>query len=132
MKYSLSQSFRLKSPQAVSAVFMGGTSVRHGCLILHYRIIPALQTDAQPVRMAFAVPKRRFKKSVERNYIKRLMRECYRIQKLNMPNIFPEPMQMHAVLSYNHNEKPNYEMVMKDMTQILQKTVLKINAIHNI
>lgn len=132
MKYSLSQSFRLKSPQAVSAVFMGGTTVRYGCLMLHFRIIPALQADAQPVRVAFAVPKRRFKKSVERNFIKRLMRECYRIQKLNMPNIFPEPMQMHAVLSFNHKEKPNYDMVMQDMTHILQKTILKINAIHNV
>lgn len=132
MKYSLSQSFRLKSPQAVSAVFMGGTTVRHGSLLLHFRIIPALQPDSQSVRLAFAVPKRRFKKSVDRNFIKRLMRECYRVQKLSLPNLFPEPMQMHAVVSYNHKDKPNYEMLMQDMTQILQKTILKINAIHSV
>lgn len=131
MKFSLSESFRLKSPGAVSAVFANGSTVRYGTLLLHFRIIPALEPDAPPVRMAFAVSKRKFKKSVDRNYTKRLLRECYRIQKLELPAVFQEPVQLHGVISYNHSEKPNFHKLAEDMKSILSKTAKKVQDIHS-
>lgn len=130
MSFSLSSTFRLKSPKAVSAVFMGGTTVRYGNLLLHFRLLPVEEVDFVPVKMAFAVSKRRFKKSVDRNYVKRLMRECYRVQKIQLPEGLPVPMQMHGVLSYNNSQRPEYAQMNEDLVQLFAKAQVKLQSVH--
>lgn len=38
-----------------------------------------------PVQVSFSVPKRRFRKAVQRNHYKRWMREAYRLQQGSLP-----------------------------------------------
>ena len=54
-------------------------------LVVHpFKIIWASQLDGGnkfPIQMAISVPKRKFKRAVDRNRIKRMIRECYRKNK---------------------------------------------------
>ena len=130
MHFTLPGTIRLKSSAQIGSVFVYGSTVRTKTLLAHFRLVPAAQTDSPPVKAAFAVSKKKFKKSVDRNYIKRLMRECYRTRKTLLPTSFPLPMQLHLVISYTHPQKPNYHAMCQEMNELLPKVHAKLDNYH--
>lgn len=78
MSASFHRKERLKSRQRIRALFEAGQSVHVYPLRLVWQ---AHDEQASPLQIAFSVPKRRYKKAVVRNRIKRLLREAYRLQK---------------------------------------------------
>jgi len=126
MKFTLSSHEKLKSNTAVSAVFTGGTAIRSGALLLNVKVLPRSEADAEPVKVAFAVSKRRFKRSVDRNYIKRVMREAYRTRKFDTA---AEPFlhkKLHMVISYIHSDRPDFKQLGQYMEKGLKKVTLHI------
>jgi len=79
------------------------------------------------VRVAFTVPKKTFKKAVERNKLKRRMREAYRLNYKNILELFinQNNKQLQFLIIYIGKEMLDYEIIEKNMQVILQK-VLKI------
>ena len=70
---------RLARRKLWEAVFRDGWQIKAYPLLLY-----ALKTplpEAVPAQAGFAVPKRAFRKAADRNRIKRLMREAYRLEK---------------------------------------------------
>ncbi|WP_435578591.1 ribonuclease P protein component [Gilvibacter sp.] len=74
LKFPASQ--RLKSSKQIEALFAQGKTAKAFPLLM--RFMPA---DVPAHKAAFAVSKRNFKKAVDRNRVKRLMREAYRLEK---------------------------------------------------
>lgn len=75
-----------------------------------------------PVRVAFSVPKRIFKRAVDRNRIKRLMRECYRRHKnLIYPSLIKEKRQIGLFIIYTASEMITYGKMEKQMKKALTK-----------
>ena len=64
--------------------------------------------------MGVSVSKKYFKKAVDRNYFKRVLRECYRFNKDLLLNDLPEPYVM--MFFYQTKERLSYQ-------EIEQKTV---------
>jgi ribonuclease P protein component len=79
MRYTLGKDEKLKSKILIERLFAEGKRVKSFPLQLIY--IPVEYSFEFPIKVAFSVPKRNVKLAVNRNRIKRLMREVYRKNK---------------------------------------------------
>jgi len=92
MQYTLGKEERLKSKKLIEQLFAEGKHVKAYPFRLIY--LPIKHDAKSLVKSGFVVPKRNVKLAVNRNRIKRLMREVYRKNKhsftesLNEPYIF--------------------------------------------
>lgn len=82
MNNTLGKKERLKSRKLIGRLFEEGTSIKNFPFRLVY--LSTEITSVFSVKASFSVPKRNFKKAVDRNRIKRLIREAYRLEKKNV------------------------------------------------
>ena len=79
MRYTLSKDEKLKSKKLIERLFKEGKRIQSFPLQLLYLKVD--HVSEIPVKVAFSVPKKRIKLAVNRNRIKRQMREVYRKHK---------------------------------------------------
>ncbi|WP_299054260.1 ribonuclease P protein component [uncultured Polaribacter sp.] len=115
MRNTLGKQERLKSKKLIEKLYAEGNSVKSFPLRMVY--LQTAHTSDFPAQVGVSVPKRLFKLAVHRNRIKRLMRECYRLQKeivydnLDKPYVF--------MISYMGREELSYEEVHYKMQKLL-------------
>ena len=74
------------------------------------------------LQAAFTVSSRLFKKATDRNRIKRLMRECYRLQKQSLEaTLATKNRQIQVFFLYIGKEHTDYIVMQAAMQQILKK-----------
>lgn len=121
MKFTFSKSEKLKSEKLISKLFVEGQSVAAYPLRLIY-----LQTtfdDGVTFKTGVSVSKRHFKKAVDRNRIKRLMREAYRLQKNTYFNNFSKSYAF--MILYIGKDETDYKTVSLKMNKIFEKFLHK-------
>ncbi|MDX1472307.1 MAG: ribonuclease P protein component [Flavobacteriaceae bacterium] len=79
MNFTFGGKERLKSLLIIQKLFLQGKSVTHYPIKIVY--LPVDFTDGSEVKVGVSVGKKNFKKAVDRNRIKRLLREAYRLNK---------------------------------------------------
>jgi ribonuclease P protein component len=126
--YTLGKNERLKSRKAIEQLFSAGKSFSLFPFKVIYqkstnRFSDELQkTNKQQLQTAFSVSKRHFKKAVYRNRIKRLMREAYRLQKIDLQNQLQQSNGALTVfILYVSNELPEYDTVFLKMNALLKR-----------
>jgi len=77
--YSFTKEERLRNKKLIDELFRNGSSF----LCYPFKVLWLEQREPQsyPAQVLFGVPKKRFKKAVDRNMIRRRMREAYRLNK---------------------------------------------------
>lgn len=115
MKFTLGKHEKLKSKKLISRLFEEGNSVKKFPLKLIY--LQAEHTSDFPAQVSFSVPKRNFKKAVERNRIKRLLREVYRKEKALVYNQLEKPYVF--MITFIGKEEVPYSFLEDKITQLL-------------
>lgn len=79
-----------------------------------------MQTNA--LKAAFTVSKKNFKRAVDRNRIRRLMKESWRLQKNALQlSLQANGQSLIVFLIFTGKELPEYQLVQKKMEQSIQK-----------
>jgi ribonuclease P protein component len=117
MKQTYSKSDKLKSQKIIEQLFENGQYISAFPLRLIY-----LETNlegSKKLKTAVSVSKRNFKNAVDRNRIKRLLREAYRLQKSAYFNNITT--QYAFMILYIGKEMPSYADVEKNMRALFEK-----------
>lgn len=117
--YRVKQTFpkteKLKSSKTIEKLFLEGDS--HFKFPIKIFFLPANENENNLA--AFAVPKRNIKSAVNRNRIKRQLREAYRLNKHVLDNIHGKKFVI--LFLYLGKVNPQYEHLEKAMQKLLKK-----------
>lgn len=103
MKFTFGAQQKLKSRKSIEELFMAKQQVRKGAIKAMYLLYPG----ALPHQIGVSVSKRLFKKAPDRNRVKRLMRESYRLQQHQLQA--PEGFHYKIMLIFQSPKKPTYD-----------------------
>lgn len=133
---------RLKSRKEIGRLFgKAGQSLSSYPLVLKYAETEEAR-GSFPFQAAFVVPKRKFKRAVDRNLIKRRVREAYRLQKLllgarSAGSVEPRPpvpgeleergKQYALMFIYSGKEAMPFKYIEKKMEKLLTQLAAKLD-----
>jgi ribonuclease P protein component len=120
-RYFLRKEHKLKSRKAIDLLFTKGKSFTNYPFRICWQIV-----DEKGLKAGFTASSKNFKHATDRNRIKRLMREAYRLQKNNLQETIQlKNNGLHLFFIYTGKEIPEYEFVFEKMNGIL-KRILKL------
>lgn len=115
MRFTLGKQERLKSKKLIGKLYEEGKVVKKFPLRMVY--IQTEHTSKFPVQVGVSVPKRNFKSAVDRNRIKRLLRETYRKEKHTVYDAVGKPYVF--MISYIAKDEWKYVDLERKMQQLL-------------
>ena len=124
-KNTLGREERLKSRNKIQTLFAKGKVMNFS----PFKIIYQFQTDNLEFQLGVAVGTRQFKKAVDRNRIKRLIKEAYRLQKNQLKDLLIiKKTGLSLFIIYSGKTIPDYEFVYEKTGKILQKLESELDA----
>lgn len=116
------KSEKLKSRTTIDTMFRGGKSVSKFPLRLVYK--KETLEEGQKLKIGVSVSKKYFKKAVDRNYFKRVLRETYRLNKSLLIDSLDESYAF--MLLYQTKERLSYEEINQKTIQLFEKFHLQV------
>ena len=119
-KFTFRKKERLCSQKIIGNLFRDGNSFA----LFPFRIYWQITTSEQfsPARIAISIPKKKFKKAVDRNLIKRRIKEAYRKNKQNLyHDLKSKNLNIAFILIYLAHDLMAYPELEEKMILTLQK-----------
>ena len=127
--FGLGKKEKLKSRKQIDTLFATGKSFTVFPIRVTYRFLPT--EEEPPAQIGVTVSKRYFKKAVDRNRVKRLLREAYRLQK---PELAAQLQQakLKAYLFFIYTDKTiaPFDVFKTAMSACLRKLQHKLDTVH--
>lgn len=116
MDYSLQKNERLHSKKSIKELFVKGSSFFLYPFKVSYMTLngSALETN----QVLFSVSKRKIKKAVDRNYVKRRLKEAYRLNKFLLSS---SDVSFIIALVYVASEKQDFHAIQMRVQKVLKR-----------
>ena len=115
MNFHFPKTEKLKSKKVIEELFSEGNSITEFPL----KVLYLSNENKERSQAGFSVPKKNFKKAVDRNRIKRQLREAYRINKHLLKS--NNGSKFALMFLYINKEKASYDSINKAMLALLKK-----------
>jgi len=117
---SLGKSERLKSSKQIDILFKEGKKIT----LFPFRLLYKIEHGPREIQAGFTVSSKNFPVAVDRNRIKRLSREAYRIHNSDLKKVVADnKKQLHLFFIYTGREILPYEQISSKLIQVLAKMV---------
>jgi len=121
-KKSFSKSEHLCGEKRITRLFTEGEAF----IAFPLRVVFLIEkgNDLEPASILASVPKKRFRRAVKRNFLKRLMRESYRINKHDiLEKLKEKELQIHIAFGYVSDDEMDFQKIEKKMKMALQRLI---------
>lgn len=124
MDFTYPKNEKLKSRKTIDLLFTEGKTVTKYPLRLVY--METTFDDEVPLKIGVSVSKKHFKNAVDRNYFKRVLRECYRLNKhILIDNI---DKKFALLFFYQTKDRLSYQEINEKTIQLFEKFVKAIQT----
>jgi ribonuclease P protein component len=129
--YTFKKEERLCNKRLIDKLFHSGSSFL--CYPFKVSWLYSTQPQLYPAQVLFSVPKKRYKRAVDRNLIKRCMRESYRLHKQQSLYNLLQTADKAILLSvgYIGKEIAPYSLIEKKMQKLLALLIEQLAAAAN-
>lgn len=101
---------RLSSRSLIARLYRSGHVLR--APLLRVRVLPVERPSPRPVQIVFGAPRNRFRRAVDRNHIRRLLREAWRMRKHRLyESLDAFGMQLAVACVYTGSRVPSSDQV---------------------
>jgi ribonuclease P protein component len=129
-KFGFGKEEKLKSRKKIDELFVRGKSFTVSPVRVSYQFFHA--PDAAILQAGVTVSKKHFKKAVDRNRIKRLLREAYRLQKNELVEIIKEKgKQGFVFFMYTDKTILSFSVIREAMNKCLLRLQKLANENHS-
>jgi len=119
MTFTYPKNEKLKSKNTIDLLFSQGKSISKYPLRLVF--VENSLEEKEIIKMGVSVSKKHFKNAVDRNYFKRVLRECYRLNKHLLLENIEKPYAF--MFLYQTKERLSYQEINEKTIQLFQKFV---------
>jgi ribonuclease P protein component len=127
--FGLGNKEKLKSRKQIDILFATGKSFTVFPIRVTYRFLATV--DEPLAQIGVTVSKRYFKKAVDRNRVKRLLREAYRLQKRElMGQLQQANLKAHLFFIYTDKTIASFDVFKTAMSSCLRKLQHKLDTVH--
>jgi ribonuclease P protein component len=118
--FSFPKSERLCSKKSIDQIFESGKNVFNYPIKAIYTISPPDEGDI-PCQVLFVVPKKKFKRAVHRNAIRRKVREAYRLNKQTLIDwCLINKKVLRITFIFIASEEVNYNIITETINRIFE------------
>ncbi len=124
MDFSYPKNEKLKSRKTIDLLFTEGKTVTKYPLRLVY--METTFEDEVPLKIGVSVSKKHFKNAVDRNYFKRVLRECYRLNKHILTDNIDNKFAL--LFFYQTKDRLSYQEINEKTILLFEKFIKAIQA----
>ncbi|MFN8265752.1 MAG: ribonuclease P protein component [Chitinophagaceae bacterium] len=122
-RYTLGRNERLKSRKQIEFLFSKGQSFHSSPFKVYYSAVPVTDKRRQ-MQFAVGVGTRYFKHAVDRNRVKRLIREAYRLQRQELQQLMElKELQLTMFFIFTGKAVPDFEITKEKVKAAIEKLI---------